>query len=544
MTAQSDQVGAGYRCPLCWLGALLMIEAVLALLLGQGVHAALDQRSVIGPLLLWLHKTTFFLAALGGIAGFSGIGRVNTRRAILHTRRSPALLGLHLVAFGVLIAVYLALAAGLQGVVLDALAVGLLLFCGVSGFLLLVPSQAQDRPMRFLVLGGLCLALAGGLFSAAAEGLLQHLQTGIEKLTLQLTLWLLDILKIGPLDVLRDAASKPVLAAHGFAISIAASCAGYEGVGGAVLLILLYAMAERGRLRPARALLLAVLACLTVFVVNALRIALLFALGVQGHAELALNGFHSHFGVLGLLIVVGGTIGLLQLPFFLRRRAPGAHQLGLPISERALRDLVPAVTPLALAIGVSLVTGLFSGSLNWLYPVHILAGAALLWHYRGWLRVRLIPVSAARGPIIGGLVYLIWIVLVPDDAGHSHAMRTALAAEPVEVAAIWLGLRVIGATLIVPLLEESAFRGGIQPALGIAFARLGASRLAPWLATGLAAISFGLLHDQILAGTIAGLGYGLLALGRARLGDAVLAHAITNALLAAHVLSTGQLSYW
>lgn len=154
MTAQSDQVGAGYRAPLCRLGALLMIEAVLVFLLGQGLHAALDQRSVIGPLLLWLHKITFFLAALGGITGLSGIGRANTRRAILHTRRSPALLGLHLVAFCLLIAVYLALAAGLQGAVLDALAVGLLLFCGMSGFLLLVPIQAHDRPMRFLVLGG------------------------------------------------------------------------------------------------------------------------------------------------------------------------------------------------------------------------------------------------------------------------------------------------------------------------------------------------------------------------------------------------------
>ncbi len=43
-----------------------------------------------------------------------------------------------------------------------------------------------------------------------------------------------------------------------------------------------------------------------------------------------------------------------------------------------------------------------------------------------------------------------------------------------------------------------------------------------------------------IAGTLAGLLYGAVYLRRGRIGDAVVAHAITNGLLAASVLVTGQ----
>ena len=55
---------------------------------------------------------------------------------------------------------------------------------------------------------------------------------------------------------------------------------------------------------------------------------------------------------------------------------------------------------------------------------------------------------------------------------------------------------------------------------------------------------FGVLHSDIMAGSIAGLGYGFAYLQRKKLIDAISAHSITNFLLAIDVVYYGNWSYW
>jgi membrane protease YdiL (CAAX protease family) len=56
---------------------------------------------------------------------------------------------------------------------------------------------------------------------------------------------------------------------------------------------------------------------------------------------------------------------------------------------------------------------------------------------------------------------------------------------------------------------------------------------------------FGILHGQRwIAGAIAGMLYAAVARRRGSLGDAALAHATTNALIAAHVLTVGNWNLW
>ena len=60
-----------------------------------------------------------------------------------------------------------------------------------------------------------------------------------------------------------------------------------------------------------------------------------------------------------------------------------------------------------------------------------------------------------------------------------------------------------------------------------------------------ASIVFGLMHGgRWFAGILAGLCYAFALLRRGRIGDAVAAHATTNALLAAVVLLQGQWGFW
>jgi CAAX prenyl protease-like protein len=55
---------------------------------------------------------------------------------------------------------------------------------------------------------------------------------------------------------------------------------------------------------------------------------------------------------------------------------------------------------------------------------------------------------------------------------------------------------------------------------------------------------FGFFHDRWIAGTLAGLFYALALYSRRELSDAVLAHAVTNALIVAYALASGNWSLW
>ena len=98
--------------------------------------------------------------------------------------------------------------------------------------------------------------------------------------------------------------------------------------------------------------------------------------------------------------------------------------------------------------------------------------------------------------------------------------------------------------MTVPIAEELAFRGYLlklltrrQPAEGLPLPF-------DWIALAGSSLLFGALHGHWVAGTLAGMVYGLVRYRSGRIGDAVIAHATTNAALALYVLSTGRWSYW
>jgi membrane protease YdiL (CAAX protease family) len=65
-----------------------------------------------------------------------------------------------------------------------------------------------------------------------------------------------------------------------------------------------------------------------------------------------------------------------------------------------------------------------------------------------------------------------------------------------------------------------------------------------WPAVILSSAAFGALHQHWLIGTVAGLAFAAARLHRGRLGDAVLAHALCNAGIAAAVLLGGRWDLW
>ena len=107
---------------------------------------------------------------------------------------------------------------------------------------------------------------------------------------------------------------------------------------------------------------------------------------------------------------------------------------------------------------------------------------------------------------------------------------------------IWLAARAIGSVVTVPLAEELAFRGFLARRLMASdFDTVAPGRLT-WASIAVSSLAFGVLHDRWLEGTAAGMLYALAYRRRGSIGDAVVAHATTNALLSAGALISGDWS--
>ena len=330
-----------------------------------------------------------------------------------------------------------------------------------------------------------------------------------------------------------------VLGTPAFKVAIAPSCSGYEGIGLILAFLAIYLWVFRRELRFPAALLVLPIGAATIWAVNAVRIVALIALGDAGWADIALGGFHSQagwiaFNVVGLAFVAGLNRG----HYFHRHRVAAA-------SVRAGDDGTTAyLAPFLVVLATAMVTGIFASELDWLYPVRVVAAMGVLWWFRqhysnlGWS-------VSWRAVAIGCVTFALWIVLVPAASESAPGWPAALASLPAHWAAAWLAIRVIGYTVTVPLVEELAFRGYLMRRLiREDFSRLPVG-LFTWSSFLLSSVLFGALHGgSWIAGTLAGMTFAVALYQRRAIGDAVVAHATTNGLIAMYVFATGRWSVW
>lgn len=210
--------------------------------------------------------------------------------------------------------------------------------------------------------------------------------------------------------------------------------------------------------------------------------------------------------------------------------------------------VAPFVVFLALlALGQHLPIGV------WDQPLRVLVLAAVLWVCSR--RVIDLRVQSVAGSVVMGLaVFLIWIgpdVISADYRRHwlfenaitGAAGGTSLAdyaSDPV-----FLVFRTIRAVILVPLIEELFWRGWLmrwiiqsefeKVPLGTYAAR------AFWITAVLFASEHGPYWD---VGLIAGVLYNWWMIHTKRLGDCILAHAVTNGVLSGYVIIAGKWEYW
>ncbi len=232
--------------------------------------------------------------------------------------------------------------------------------------------------------------------------------------------------------------------------------------------------------------------------------------------------------------------------FFLSRRSTWLYRGPVDAPGAAVATDNPTAAylmPLLAILAAGVVSHAMSGHFETFYPIRLIAGAAMLWAYRR----RLVAIDwhwSWRGLGVGVFVFLIWI-LAARFLAPTESMPIQLAALSPGARGVWITAHVIASVLTVPIAEELAYRGYLMRRLSnadfesVAYPSLG------WPALVAAAIVFGLAHGSLwLPGIAAGLAYGLLTMRRGTLGEAVAAHATTNALIALTVVGGAQWQLW
>jgi len=189
-------------------------------------------------------------------------------------------------------------------------------------------------------------------------------------------------------------------------------------------------------------------------------------------------------------------------------------------------------------------------TLYYLYPAKTLVTGYLLYVFKDHyyeLSVRdLVKLPATIAAIgTGLLVFALWIKMdwVLTAAGVPQGFNPSLLpGRSAQIAMILF--RIAGAVLVVPLMEELFWRSFlIRYIIDRDFenVRLGTFTWASFLIT---VVLFGLEHNYLLAGIMAGIFYNLVLYKTRSLAQCVLSHAVTNLLLSIYVVSTGKWQYW
>lgn len=226
-----------------------------------------------------------------------------------------------------------------------------------------------------------------------------------------------------------------------------------------------------------------------------------------------------------------------------------------PLIKPVSRGALLRVLPFAVFVAVLALRSVWpdSGPLagidtRWLYALQA-GGAGLLLTYAwpqlsefaswpGWRQL------LAAG-VVGWAVWWLWVWL---DAPWMRMASDAPVFRPVDDDGqlIWglLAVRWLGATLVVPLIEELFWRGWLMRWLHRPHFLAVDPRQIGWRATMVSTLLFALAHQEWFAAAVAGLAYAQLYRWSGSLWTAVLAHAVTNALLGAWVVLGGHWAYW
>ena len=218
-------------------------------------------------------------------------------------------------------------------------------------------------------------------------------------------------------------------------------------------------------------------------------------------------------------------------------------------SRAAWARILPFLTYIFFIIIVDLLAraGFSQAELRWMYAVKV--GAVLLMlliFYRQYTElhtIRLSPIWALVSIVVGVAVFYLWIglnaswMIIGSPEGFDP--RTGGRIDWLMVA-----VRIAGAALVVPVMEELFWRSFLMRWIDDVNFESVDPRNVKALSVAITVLLFAFEHNQWLAGIVAGAAYSLLYIRQRSLWSAILAHAVTNAVLGIWIVRSGMWTYW
>lgn len=408
----------------------------------------------------------------------------------------------------------------------------ILILAGVLGWLAPV-----GRWREFLRQAGpslLVVVLAGALAPALAVRIqpIWELET-IADLTFTAVAWLVDLLGY---EVIADPVQKYIGVSY-FMIAVAPVCSGIEGIALVTIFVTLYLWLFRHDLRFPHALLLYPLGIAASALLNIVRITVLLIIGIEGQPELAVGGFHSHAGWMMFTFVALGVIAAARRVQWLHRAPVAGRAPAQPVPP-LLRDPAAArILPFAVFMLTAVILPAISQNAAMFYPLRVVLLAvmvALVWPALRDIVWRVSPEAWLAGVIVG----VMWVV-VPVEGGDVAPPYGSLTGG---LLVLWFVFRGIGTVFLVPLVEELFFRDYLETRLRGAALDAAVPLWRNVVAIMVSAGFFAALHDRWIEAFIAGVIFSLAVRRHGRIADAIAAHALSNLIIFAVAVATGNLN--
>ncbi|WP_297771911.1 exosortase E/protease, VPEID-CTERM system [uncultured Roseovarius sp.] len=515
-----------------WLGAIFTAE-MGALVLGYQVLSDLECRATgieaacrgLRWLVLWLVCAT---SLLGVYLWARPAARAEFAGATARAPGAPQWAMLHAAGVLVMLAPLILIAPDRFNELFRSIFPGIGLgaaLAAAGGVLWLMRAEAWGRWLRGR---GASLAAISG-FAAALPGLvvLAGPLWTVQAVTDVTFIAVFLLLRLFEGDVVVDP-STYVIGTPEFRVMVADSCSGIEGLVLITAFLALYAVLFRDELRLRRFwLVIWPLALLTSWVFNALRITALILIGVHVSPDLAVNGFHSFAGWLMFTALSIGVLALVNLSGYAVQDTATRRDHSPP--PLAGDDVAGRIVPFIVFALSGMIVQTFWADPALGYPLQVAMMAAALWWARAAV-LRYLAWPSAMSVLAGAAVGVLWVLSAPASAPPSEALLALGGGSFV----IWAVLRILGTVALVPVIEEMLFRGYVQARLdqGTPLSRVAAVVVSAGL--------FAVIHGRWIEAGLAGLVFSLLYMRNGRLADAIAAHAVANAVIAAVALWRGD----
>ncbi len=343
-----------------------------------------------------------------------------------------------------------------------------------------------------------------------------------------------SFLELTGLEVFR-VPDERLLGVGRFIVNVAPSCSGYEGIGLITAFSAAYLYFFRNEFIFPRAFILFPIGIVCIWIFNAIRIAALIYIGHVWSPEVAVGGFHSQAGWISFIICALGILWLAHSSNFYTR---AEVVNGINKDPNVVSVSSASLIPMLVLLGSNLVISAFSTEFDYLYPLKVVfLSLSIIYIWKAiasvGLQINFEPVFAAA------LVSGVWLLLVPVDHVYNAQFSQSLHHMSGVAEYSWLGTRMFGAIILIPIAEELGFRGYLLCKIDRKEVVLHGPLFPSIAAIFLSSLVFGLMHDAWIAGTIAGVVYAILRIRNHSIHSAIVSHMLTNAILFTLAVSFG-----